>query len=854
MSLGTMKGVPHSQMRIRRAVARRAGYRRGLFFLPATQSACVLALMFLLSPLCAARLAATDGMQFILSNPRNSAPRVISLWGGAGSEQIILKSDGTVWAWGWNSFGQQGDGTTNNTCMPHQALGPGGIGLLTNVTAIMGGETHNAALRADGTVWEWGRSLFGELGDGSSNWGAFASMSTIPVQVIGLTSVIRLGGRGYHDLAERSDGTVWAWGDNQSGELGNGLFFYGTNRPVQVIGLTNPVVITGGGFYSAALMADGTVRTWGNNSYGQCGDGTTSNHSTCIQVPGLSNVVSLSGGWTHVLAVKSDGTAWTWGDNGLGELGNGASQTQQLTPVQVAGLSNVVAVSGGDYSSLARLADGTIWTWGNNAYGQLGLGYADNAAHPLPVQVPGVSNVVLSAARDYHCICVKRDGTVWVWGDNRWGGGGDLSGSNVVSPRLMTGLVGNNIVPYADSFESYASGSSVVGSNSWSGASATAAVATATNYASSYSGTYPTPGPHNSALSINGTVTNSFCPSFHTNVWVDVMLQAAKPSNAVPALTNASFALCVTTNGRLAVWNCTNPPAADNGWTELQDVSLGTNAFFRATIGADYAPDANGVFYFSIWINGIASTHPAARYASADASQPWFGQIVANGNFLMDDLVVATNKPFYALTAAITGYGGSISPPGPVIVTPGSTSMFYLTASKWYHLVSVMVDGTNVGIPTSYTFTNVAADHTIMANYAADLAAHDTPKWWLYQMNPSWSTNFDAAALGDQDGDGVPTWQEYIAGTDPMNASSALALTIGLAKGQVVVTLPTIPTSVQYEAQRYYALEMTTNLASPTRWTIVPGWTNILASGQPVVLTNSLSGPNLFFRAGAWLE
>jgi alpha-tubulin suppressor-like RCC1 family protein len=768
----------------------------------------VLAVTVLLCAVCEASLAAADGMRLMLRNPTNSAPRVISLWGGAGSEQIVLKSDGTVWVWGWNSFGQQGNGTTNNTCVPHQVLGPGGVGLLTNLSAIMGGETHNAALRADGTVWEWGRSIFGELGDGSTNWGSLSSMSATPVQVTGLTSVKLLGGRGYHDLAEKSDGTVWAWGDNQSGELGNGMFFYGTNVPVQVLGLTNPVLLTGGGFYSAALMADGTVRTWGNNTYGQCGDGTTNNHSTWIQVPGLSNVVSISGGWDHVLAVKSDGTAWVWGDNGFGEVGNGASQTQQLTPVQVAGLSNVVCVSGGDYSSLARLADGTIWMWGYNGYGQLGIGSADNLAHPLPVQVPGLSDVVLSAARDYHCICVKRDGTVWTWGDNRWGGGGDLSGSNVLSPRLLSGLVSNNLVPYADS----------------------------------------------SAQSVNGPVTNSFCPSFYTNVWVDALVQATVPTNAVPVPTNAAFAVCMTTNGRLAVWNCTNPPAAGNGWIELEDVSLGTNQVFRVTTGADYTPDANGMFYYSIWVNGVAATNPAARYASADASQPWFGDIVADGSFVMETLAVTTNKPFYALTTASTGYGGSISPSGPVIVTPGSASTFSLATSNWYHLASVVVDGVNLGTPASYTFTNVQADHSLTANYAADLAAQNTPQWWLYQMNPDWSTNFDAAALGDQDGDGMPTWQEYIVGTDPMSASSALALTIVMTNGRVVVTMPTIPTTAQYEAQRYYALEMTTNLASCAGWIGVPGWTNILASGQPVVYTNTFPGPSVHFRARVWLQ
>jgi alpha-tubulin suppressor-like RCC1 family protein len=796
--------------------------------------------------------AVADGTLLILQSPSNAAPRLISLWGGAGSEQFVLKSDGTPWLWGWNVFGQQGNGTTNNASAPHPVLGPGGVGLLTNLSAILGGETHNAALCADGTVWEWGRSLFGELGDGSTNWGSLNSMSTTPVQVAGLGSVKMLGGRGYHDLAEKSDGTVWAWGDNQSGELGIGTIFYGTNRPVQVIGLTNPATLTGGGFYSAALMPDGTVRAWGNNSYGQCGDGTTNNHSLAIQVGGLSNVVSISGGWTHAMVIKSDGTAWAWGDNSYGQIGSGSSLAQQLVPTQIVGLSNVVQVAGGDLGSLARLSDGTIWTWGYNNYGQLGIGSSDNLTHPLPVKVPGLSNVVLSVARDYHCLCVERDGTVWTWGDNRFGGGGDLSGSNVLSPRLMTGLVSNNLIPYAAALESYPDGLSLIGTNSWSGGSPTSAVITTNNYLSTYGGTYATPGPHTRALSFNGAVTNSFCGSYHTNLWVDAVLQAARPTGAIAAPTNASFALAVNTNGSLVVWSSTNPPTAGNAWTELKDVSVDTNQFFRATIEADYTPDANGTFYYRVWINGIASTNPASRYAASDSSQSWFGGLIADGSFLLADLAVTTNKPFYTLTASSSGYGGSISPAGSVIVTPGSTNTFSLLTSNWYHLASVNVDGVSAGTPASYTFSNVESDHTIIANYSADLAAGNTPKWWLYQVNTNWSTNFDAAALGDQDGDGVPTWQEYIAGTDPTDGASVFSLTTAFSNGQQIVSFPTVQTTAQYGLQRYYAVEFATNLAAPA-WQTVPGLNGVPGLGQTVVWTNSHTGPDVFLRGRVWL-
>jgi alpha-tubulin suppressor-like RCC1 family protein len=802
-------------------------------------------------------LAATDGTLLIFRNPTNSSPRIISTWGGA-EMQIVLKSDGSVWDWGLNSSGQLGIGTTNNSPVPVQVLGPGGSGYLGPVAAIMGGEQHNFALRADGTVWAWGLNIFGQLGDGTSNWGSFTNRSTTPVQVNGLTSVKSLGGRGYHSLALKTDGTVWAWGDNNGGQLGNGTASLGTNTPVQVIGLTNPASISGGGFFSLALMPDGTVRSWGSNPHGECGDGTTSNRYTPVVVAGLTNMMAISGGWVHALALKSDGTAWAWGNNGNGELGDGTAQTR-YAPVQVSGLSNVVSVSAGDGNSMARLSDGTVWKWGRNDMGQLGIGTSDNITnvHPLPVQVPGLGNVVLSAARDYHNIVVNRDGTVWVWGDNRGDCCGDTTGNNVLSPRPMAGLVSNHTIPYADSFESYANGFSILGTNFWYADSPAAAVVTATNYTASYNGTFPITGPHQLALKINGAVTNRFCPSYCTNVWADTILQASPPTNPAPptadALTNASFALYVTTDRKLAVWNATNAPAQGNGWTELLDADLSSSQFFRLTVQANYTPDANGTFYYSVWVNGVPSTNPRARYAAADSSQPWFGEIVADGSFFLDDLVVGTHKSFYALQASSAGYGGAISPAGAVIVTPGSTNTFTMTSSNWYHLGSVTIDGGSIGAPASYTFTNVIADHTIVANYAADLAANNTPKWWLYAANTNWSTNFDAATLGDQDGDGMFTWQEYIAGTGPTDPTSDFSLTIALTNGQQIVSFPTIATTAHYGTQRYYALESSTNLFLPQAWTGIAGWTNIPASGQTVAYTNVSGSPSTFFRARVWL-
>ncbi len=805
-------------------------------------------------------LAGGNGTLLILQNPTNSSPRIVSMWGGGGSEQIVMKSDGTVWDWGANSEGELGNGTTNNADLPLQVLGPGGAGYLAPVAAIQGGELHNTALKANGTAWAWGSNKYGQLGDGSTNWGTPGNLSTTPVQVYGITNVMSLGGRGYHTLALEADGTVWAWGRNEYGELGIGVAFdsgnngfdQATNIPVQVIGLTNPASLSAGGFFSLALMSNGTVMAWGQNNYGQCGNGSDTNCLLPVPVLGLTNVAAISGGWEATLALLSNGTVWAWGLNGNGELGDGTTNTR-YSPVQVIGLSNIISVWGGDQNSMALRADGTVWKWGENQYGELGNGTSDDGTvvHATPQQVPGLSNIVVAVCRDYHNICIQNNGNVWVWGDNRYGGCGDFTGNSVLTPRLMPGLASNNLIPYQDSFESYSNGLSLVGTNYWASENPNAAVVIVTNYP--YSGTYPISGPRQQALNINGTVTNLFLPSFYTNVWVDLIVQASPLAGPPPVLTNASFAVCVTTNGNLAVWNCTNPPAAGNGWTELLDVPVAAGQFIRLTIQADYAPDTNGIFYYSVWVNGVASTNPAAHYAAAGSSQPWFGQLVASGNFLMDDLVVGANKSFYALQASVTGYGGWIAPSGPVIVTPGSNVSFTMAPSNWYSLSSVTVNGITAGTPSAYTFTNVQADQTIVANYTAILTANNTPEWWLYQQKTNWATNFNAAALGDQDGDGMPTWQEYVAGTDPLNPASVFTVNVASSNGQTIVSIPTIAATPQYQLQRYYAIDSSTNLANSASWQGIPGWTNIQGQGQVLAYTNAIGNSNVFYRGRVWL-
>ena len=265
---------------------------------------------------------------------------------------LAVKSDGTAWAWGSNSNGQLGTGGSNSST-PVQVKSTTGSGYLTDVVAIAAGYNYSLALKSDGTVWAWGVNNYGQLGGGTT------AQSTLPVQVKDLsgtgylTGIIAIDAGEYHTLALKSDGTVWAWGRNDYGQLGDGTATQRT-LPVQVSGLSAVSAIRASStgdlfsptaYFSMALKSDGTVWVWGRNNYGQLGNGTTdsSAHSTPSQVPGLSGISAIAAGGAHALALKSDGTVvWAWGMNSTGQLGDG-TQTNRSSPVQVSGIYSGVS-------------------------------------------------------------------------------------------------------------------------------------------------------------------------------------------------------------------------------------------------------------------------------------------------------------------------------------------------------------------------------------------------------------------------------------------------------------------------------------------------------------------------------
>ena len=307
---------------------------------------------------------------------------IIAVEGGY-RHSLFLKNNGTVWACGFNSRGQLGDGTTTLRTTPVQVIPSWG----TSITALAGGESHSIFLKNDGTVWACGWNVYGQLGDGTT-----INTST-PVPVIGLTRIIAIAAGFYHSLFLKNDGTVWACGQNYLGQLGDGTNTMRIT-PVQLGGLTGIIAVSAGEQHSLFLKNDGTVWACGRNNYGQLGDGSGINQSAPVQLSSSwgSNIIAVEAGDYHSLFLKNDGNVWGCGWNG-GTFGDGTF-IDQSTPVQAIPSwgGSIIALSGG-YHSLFLNNNGTVWATGDNNYGQLGNGTTIGIS--TAAQVIGLCSVTL---------------------------------------------------------------------------------------------------------------------------------------------------------------------------------------------------------------------------------------------------------------------------------------------------------------------------------------------------------------------------------------------------------------------------------------------------------------------------
>jgi alpha-tubulin suppressor-like RCC1 family protein len=319
-----------------------------------------------------------------------------------------------VVGWGLNSSGQLGNGSLTQSDVPVPANG------LNFVTAVAAGQRHSLALLSSATVMAWGNGASGELGDG-----VYGS-SDVPVEVEGLTQVTAIAAGANQSLALLSNGTVMAWGGNESGQLGDGNTAE-SDVPVAVKGLTHVIAIAAGGEHSLALLSDGTVMAWGANELGQLGNGATNNTDVPVAVKGLTEVTAIAAGGEHSLALLSDGTVEAWGSDAHGQLGNSTveehgeeEERYSDVPVEVEGVSGASAVAAGGHHSLALLAGGTVMAWGEDRFGQLGDG-SILASEETPAPVSGLSGVSAISAAGMHSMALLASGTVMTWGENKFG-------------------------------------------------------------------------------------------------------------------------------------------------------------------------------------------------------------------------------------------------------------------------------------------------------------------------------------------------------------------------------------------------------------------------------------------------
>ncbi|MCL2679953.1 MAG: hypothetical protein FWF11_00525, partial [Coriobacteriia bacterium] len=276
---------------------------------------------------------------------------------------LAIKDDGTIWSWGWNGNGRTGFGIATGI-----QLTPAQVGTATNWTQVSAGWEYSLAIRSDGTLWAWGSNSQGQTGLGAS--------ATTPAQVGTATNWAAVSAGEFHSLAIRSDGTLWAWGLNGNGRTGLGTGTGNQTTPAQVGTATNWTQVSAGNNYSLAIRSDGTLWAWGNNAMGRTGLGTdTGIQTTPAQVGTATNWTAVSAGWEHSLAIRSDGTLWSWGWNNNGRTGLGTVAGNQLTPAQVGTATDwlLADAANGSYS-LGMRTDGTFWSWGLNSNGQLGKG------------------------------------------------------------------------------------------------------------------------------------------------------------------------------------------------------------------------------------------------------------------------------------------------------------------------------------------------------------------------------------------------------------------------------------------------------------------------------------------------
>ena len=295
---------------------------------------------------------------------------------------LALQSNGTLWAWGNNSFGQLGTSNTNTSLLSPVQVG-------TNLWLQLSAGLCSMAIKNDGTMWGWGANSYGQVG---ANTGSICVIS--PTQVGSPNAIwTNVSTSSYHTLAIQTNGTLWVWGNNASGELGlntsyASLPFY--ISPIQLGTLSTWTSVSAYNNDSMAIQSPGTLWTWGANNYGQLGLSDLTSRSSPTQVGRLSTWSRVACGYRFAAAIQNNGTLWSWGSNSYGQLGVGSAGSNIVSPVQIGALSVWSQVACGQVYMVALQNNGTLWSWGQNVLGQLGTSNTTN--YSSPVQIGTLNN------------------------------------------------------------------------------------------------------------------------------------------------------------------------------------------------------------------------------------------------------------------------------------------------------------------------------------------------------------------------------------------------------------------------------------------------------------------------------
>jgi len=351
-------------------------------------------------------------------NAQNCAENVIC----SDDTVSVLLTDGTIYNWGKNDYGQLGIGTSISEDSPIL------FGTQSQWNLLTYGRLHSGGLKTDGTIWTWGNNTLGQLGNGNN------TTINVPIQVGNETDWVSISTGNLHSVALKNDGTLWGWGNNQAGELLNtSISSSSYNVPIQISAVSNWDKIYAGYFRTFGIKYNGTLWGRGNNSYGSIGTGVNGFIQEFTQIGSDSDWVKISAARSqHTLALKSNGTIWAWGNNENGRLGDGTT-TNRSVPIQI-GNNQWKDIAAGNFHSLGIKTDGTLWQWGS--YGWI-EGQQLIPISLTPVQV-GTDNDWKSIAAGYSIsFAIKEDNTLWAWGFNTLGWLGNNSTTSTANPVLI---------------------------------------------------------------------------------------------------------------------------------------------------------------------------------------------------------------------------------------------------------------------------------------------------------------------------------------------------------------------------------------------------------------------------------